>query len=357
MDQFAALKSFVAVAEAKSFSEAARRLRVDKSAISRQIADLESELGARLLNRTTRSLCLTEVGQAYFDRAARVLADLEGANRAVRELRAAPRGRLRVSAPMSFGFLHLMPALSDFLARYPDVVVDLEMNDRFVDLVEGRFDVAVRIASLPASSLIAQRLAPARRVICASPSYLSAHGEPKTPDELKSHLCLFYSNLASGRDWRFVTRDGAPWHVTVRGRLSANNGDALRVAAQRGLGLANLPTFIVGADLQSGALATVLDAFVAQDLVISAVYPHSRHLSPTVQAFVDFLVDRFGPEPYWDIGMAPPSRSKEAPLAEPDKRGGALPSARVAPAGDAIAAGSGQRFEAALEIKQIESGH
>jgi DNA-binding transcriptional LysR family regulator len=301
MVQLTALKSFVAVAEAQSFSEAARRLRIAKSAVSRQVGDLESELGARLLNRTTRSLSLTEAGQAYLERAARILADLEDANRAVGELRASPRGRLRVSAPMSFGVLHLMPALSEFLEQYREVVVELGLNDRFVDLVEEGFDVAVRIATLPGSGLIARRVAPARRVICASPKYLSAHGEPKTPDDLKAHLCLFYSNLATARDWRFVTPEGAPWHMTVHGRLSANNGDALRVAALCGHGLANLPTFIVGPDLQSGALASVLDAFVAQDLWISAVYPHSRHLSPSVQAFVDFLADRFGPAPFWDV--------------------------------------------------------
>ena len=301
MDEFAALRAFVAVAEAKSFSEAARRLRIVKSAVSRQVSDLEAELGARLLNRTTRSLSLTEAGRAYFDRGSQILADFDDAKRAVGALQSAPRGRLRISAPMSFGFLHLMPAISDFMALYHDIVVDMAMNDRFVDLVEEGFDVAVRIATLPDSSLIARRLAPARRVICASPKYLWANGVPGTPADLKAHACLFNSNIASARDWRFVSAEGAPLDVTVEGRLSVNNGDALRVAALRGIGLANLPTFIVGADLQSGQLATVLDAFVAQDLSINAVYPHSRHLSPTVRAFVDFLVDRFGPEPYWDL--------------------------------------------------------
>jgi DNA-binding transcriptional LysR family regulator len=301
MDQLAALRAFVAVAEAQSFSNAARALRIAKSAVSRQVSDLESDLGARLLHRTTRSLSLTEAGRAYFERAARILADLDDANRAVGELQAAPRGRLRISAPMSFGFLHLMPALSDFMARYPEVVVDLAMNDRFVDLVNEGFDVAIRIATLPDSSLIARQLAPARRVICASPNYLSTHGAPRSPNDLKTHACLFNSNLPSAREWRFVSPDDVPVPVTVNGRLSVDNGDALRVAALCGLGLANLPTFIVGADLQSGALATVLDSFVAQDLSISAVYPHSRHLSPTVRALIDFLVDRFGPEPYWDL--------------------------------------------------------
>ncbi len=163
MDRFAALQAFVAVAEAKSFSEAARRLRFAKSAISRQISDLEADLGVRLFHRTTRSLSLTEAGRGYLERTERILADLADADRAVSHLQAAPRGRLRVSAPMSFGFLHLAPALGDFLLRNPDVTVDVAMNDRFVDLVDEGFDVAVRIATLPDSNLIARRLAPARR--------------------------------------------------------------------------------------------------------------------------------------------------------------------------------------------------
>jgi DNA-binding transcriptional LysR family regulator len=303
MDRFAALQAFVAVADAKSFSEAARRLRLAKSAVSRQVSDLEANLGVRLFHRTTRSLSLTEAGRGYFERAERILTDLADADRAVSHLQAVPRGRLKVSAPMSFGFLHLAPALGDFLVRCPDVTVDIALNDRFVDLVEEGFDVAVRITTLPDSSLIARRLAPARRVICASPEYLRARGAPQAPDELKAHDCLFNSNLASSRDWRFTAPDGSALQVVVAGRLSANSGDALRVAALHGLGLANLPTFIVGPDLQSGALASVLDAFVAQDLSISAIYPHARHLSPTVRAFVDFLAARFGPHPYWD----PPS--------------------------------------------------
>jgi DNA-binding transcriptional LysR family regulator len=301
MDRFAALEAFVKVAETRSFSEAARQLRVAKSAVSRHVSALEAELGARLFHRTTRSLHLTEAGRGYFERAARILSDLEDADRAVSSLQAAPRGRLRLSAPMSFGFLHLAPALADFMLRYPEVEVDVAMSDRFVDLVNEGFDVAVRIGALEDSSLIARRLAPARRAICASPAYLAGRGAPQAPDDLKGHDCLFNSNLPAAREWRFATPDGAPWPVAVEGRFSANNGDAMRVAALRGLGLANLPTFIVGADLQAGTLVTVLEAFVTQDLSINAVYPHARHLSPTVRAFVDFLADRFGPRPYWDL--------------------------------------------------------
>lgn len=301
MDRLAALEAFVKVAETQSFSEAARRLRASKSVVSRQIAALEAELGARLFQRTTRSMTLTEAGRGYFERASRILADLEDANLSVSQLQATPRGQLRVNAPMSFGLLHLAPALPDFLERYPEVDVDLTMNDRFVDLIDEGFDLAVRAGKLEDSSLVARKLAPVRRVVCASPDYLKARGTPQTPDDLARHDCLCYSNLSMAHDWRFVTEKGEPWPVDVRGRLNVNNGDALKIAALRGLGFVNLPTFIVGSELQAGTLVTVLDKYIPQDATLSAVYPHSRHLSPKVRAFVDFLAERFGPRPYWDL--------------------------------------------------------
>src|SRR5438874_7244131 len=185
MDRLRALEAFVQVAESRSFSEAARRLRSSKSGISRQVAALEAELGARLLHRTTRSLTLTEAGRGYFERASRILADLEEADLSVSQLQVAPRGRLRVNAPMSFGFLHLAPAMPDFLGRYPQIDVDMIMNDRFVDLVDEGFDLAVRITKLQDSSLVARKLAPIRRAVCASPGYLQARGVPDSPDDLK----------------------------------------------------------------------------------------------------------------------------------------------------------------------------
>jgi len=300
MGRLAAIEAFVKVAEAQSFSEAARRLRTSKSVVSRQVAKLEADLGARLFHRTTRAMTLTEAGRGYFERASRILGDLDDANRSVSQLQSAPRGLLRVNAPMSFGFQHLAPALADFLARYPEVEVDMTLNDRFVDIVDEGFDVAVRIGTLVDSSYVARKLAPIRRVICASPEYLHARGTPASPDDLRAHECLSNSNLATAREWRFVTPEGRPWSVETRGRLSANNGDALKAAAMRGLGLVNLPTFFVGDELKAGKLVTVLDAFIAQDLTLNAIYPQSRHLSPKVRAFVDFLVARFGPQPYWD---------------------------------------------------------
>jgi DNA-binding transcriptional LysR family regulator len=300
MDRLAAMEAFVAVAECGSFSKAAERLHSSKSVVSRQIGALETELGARLLHRTTRALTLTEAGRSYLERATRILADLAEANASIGQLQTAPRGRLRVNAPMSFGFLHLAPALPEFLTRYPDVAVELTMNDRFVDLVDEGFDVAVRLGKLDDSSLVARRLAPMRRAVCAAPAYLQKRGTPMSPDDLKAHECLCYTNLGLSQEWRFVRPDGRPWPVEVHGRLHANNGDALRAAALRGFGLAVLPSFLVGGDVRSGALVSLLEPFMPQDSAVYAVYPHARHLSPKVRAFVDFVAERFGPDPYWD---------------------------------------------------------
>lgn len=307
MDRLAALEAFVRVAETQSFSEAARRLRVGKSVVSREVAALEADLGVRLINRTTRSLSLTDAGRSYFERAQRILADFEDANRAVADHGASPRGRLKVSAPLSFGYLHLAPALADFVRRYPDVQIDAALNDRFVDLVDEGFDVAVRIGSLEDSRLVARKLAPARRVVCASPAYLAERGTPQTPDELAGHECLVNTHIPMGREWRFLRDDGSPWPVAVKGRIGLDNGDAVRVCALNGLGVISLPSFIVGADVQRGALVSLLERHVPQGVSINAVYPHARHLSSAVRAFVDFLSARFGPKPYWDA----PARQKE----------------------------------------------
>ena len=301
MDPLANMTAFARVAESRSFSEAARRMGISKSVVSRQVMALETSLGARLFHRTTRSLALTEAGQGYYERVTRILSDIDEANLSVTRLQAAPRGRLRVNAPMSFGVRHLAPAIPDFLALHPEVEIDMTMNDRFVDLVDEGYDVAVRIGRLMDSALVARKLAPLRRVVCASPAYLAARGVPQTPADLASHDCLSYSNMALSDEWSFVGADGKPMPVEVRGRLRVNNGDALRIAALRGLGLITQPTFIVGADLQAGTLVGVLTDRVAQDGAVYAVYPHSRHLSPKVRAFVDFLADRFGPRPYWDL--------------------------------------------------------
>jgi DNA-binding transcriptional LysR family regulator len=301
MDRLASLEAFARVAETKSFTAAAKRLNISKSLVSRQVAALESELGLRLFQRTTRALTLTEAGRNYYPSVARILADLEEARLSVTQLQTAPRGLLRVNAPVSFATAHLTPAVPDFLSLFPEVEIELTLNDRYVDLVEEGYDVAIRVGHLVDSSLVARRLAPARRAVAASPAYLAEAGTPETPDDVVHHQCLRYSLLDPAQEWRFVGPGNRPWPVEVRGRMRSNNADALRGAALKGLGLVSLPTFIIGGDLQAGTLVSVLTAFTPQDSGIHAVYPHSRHLSPKTRAFVDFLAERFGPRPHWDL--------------------------------------------------------
>jgi DNA-binding transcriptional LysR family regulator len=234
-----------------------------------------------------------------------VVAEAEAAERAVTRLASAPRGRLKVNAPMSFGVRHLGPALPDFMARYPELTVDLALNDRVVDLVEEGFDMAVRIVRLADSSLIARRLAPNRLVLCAAPSYLRAHGAPRAVEDLKGHECLLYSYLAAGDAWR-LCGPGGERRLAVTGRLRINNGDALLAATLGGFGVALLPCFICGEDLRAGRLIHVLPEWSGPaDTAIAAVYPASRNLSPKVRVFVDFLAERFGGTPYWDEGLSP----------------------------------------------------
>jgi DNA-binding transcriptional LysR family regulator len=299
IEDLAAMAVFARVVEARGFSAAAARLGRSKSSVSKTVSALENRLGARLLNRTTRRLSLTEAGAAFYERAARILAEAEEAELAVTRLQDEPHGTLRVNAPTNFGERHLAPALADFMARHPALAIDLALDDRFVDVVEEGFDLAIRIAALPGSSLIARRLAPNRRVVCASPAYLERAGTPEKPSDLRAHNCLGYTYLATGNAWRFAGM-GDPVSVRVSGSLSINNGEALRRAALDGLGLVMLPSFIVGDDLRAGALRAVLHEHTDSPSSVYAVYPHSRHLSAKVRAFVDFLAERFGPEPYWD---------------------------------------------------------
>jgi DNA-binding transcriptional LysR family regulator len=303
VDNLTGMAIFARVVEARSFTAAAAALDLSKSAVSKQVARLEDRLGARLLNRTTRRLSLTEVGAAFYERCARILAEVEDAELAVGRLQDAPRGTLRINAPMSFGQLHLAPAVADFLNGHPGLAIDLTLNDRIVDLVEEGYDVAIRISRLADSSLIARRLVPSRRVVCGSPAYFERHGVPRHPADLRRHNCLLYSYLPSAEEWRFIGPDG-PAAVRVSGTLRANNGDALEAAMLTGLGVALQPTFIAGRDLQAGRLVAVMPDYVDESASVYAVYPHSRHLSAKVRAFIDFLAARFCPAPPWDAGFA-----------------------------------------------------
>jgi DNA-binding transcriptional LysR family regulator len=302
MDRLSSLRAFTKVVETGSFTAAAEKLGLSRALVSKAVIELERELGARLLERTTRRVKVNEVGAAYYERAARILAELDEADAAVRRLHATPRGTLRVSAPLSFAMLHLKPIITEYLAANPEVGLALSLSDRFVDLIDEGFDVAIRIARPDPSSLIARRIAPARRVLCAAPSYLERHGTPKSPGDLARHRCLPYAAGASALHevWRLAGPDGE--HVVrAAGPLVSNNGDMLHCAAADGLGIALLPTFIVGPDLQAGVLQVVLPEYTPAELAIYAVYPPNRQLAAKVRVFIDLLAARLGPRPHWDL--------------------------------------------------------
>ena len=303
MDQLDAMTVFRRVVELNGFSAAARDLRLSTAVVSKQIAQLEERLHARLLNRTTRRLSLTEAGRVYLDYCIRILDEVAEAERAVSQQAGTPRGLLRVNAPMSFGIARLAPLLPDFLHRYPEITVDLGLDDRIVDVLQEGWDLAVRIADLPDSSLIARRLANSRRVVVASPDYLARVGVPRRPAELAGHRCLIYSYQSAREDvWRFAGADG-PESVRVAGCLRTNNGDVLSAAAMAGTGIALLPLFIVDEALRQGRLVPLLEGWDAGGSGIFAVYPAGRHLSPKVRAFADFLAERFV-RPSWNDVMA-----------------------------------------------------
>lgn len=300
MDRFDSLHTFVAVVEAGSFSTAAVRLDRAKSAVSRQVAALEAHLGVQLLNRTTRRLSLTEAGREFHERAQRILADLDEAELSVAAEQTALRGRLRLAAPLSFGVLHLAPALDEFLLQHPELVLDLDLDDRRINLVEEGFDLALRIGELADSTLVARALAPIRMQLCASPEYLRRHGTPRTPQDLAFHAGLVYGNVPEAQQWRFVDVAGKVHSVKVPARLRANNGDILIRAAVEGIGVVVSPTFIAHRALAAGELVPLLPEYQAPGTSAYAVYPSRRHLPQRVRVLIDFLAQRFGATPYWD---------------------------------------------------------
>lgn len=300
MDALSDIAVFVKVVEHGSFTAAAEYLSVSKSAVSKYVTRLEARLGARLLNRTTRRLSLTEIGRTFYQRTRRGLADIEDAEAEVSSLQGEPRGSLRLNTPMSFGILHIAPALHDFMAQYPELSVDMFLDDRKVDVIDEGFDVSVRIANLPDSSLVARRLGPCRHAIVASDGYLEKHGTPKTPDELRGHNVLAYRYQQSPLQWHFQTPDNKTASVTVGGSVQLNNGMATRAAVLNGLGVARIPTFVVGDDIRAGRLRALLPDYGTLELSIFLVYPQRRYLSPKVRAFADFMAERISDTPYWD---------------------------------------------------------
>lgn len=299
MSSLTEISIFVKVVELSSFTAAAEALEMSQPVVSKAVTRLEEKLGARLLNRTTRRLSLTEAGSELYRRAFRALAEIEDAELEVARFQTEPRGTLRVSAPMSFSILHLGALLPSFTERYPGVSIELHLDDRQVDLVEEAFDLAIRVGRLQDSNLIARRLAPCAQVLCASPAYLAKRGTPERPEDLLEHNCIIYSLLGTPREWRFTDAAGETYVVPINGALQSNNGLLNRAAAVAGAGIVLLPAFYIGEEIRSGQLKTVLCDFKPVDLAVYALYPERRNLTPKVRAFVDFLAEKFGDEAPW----------------------------------------------------------
>ncbi len=289
-----AMLLFSQVVSEGSLSAAARRLGISKASVSRELAALERRLGAQLLRRTTRRMSLTEVGEVFLERCQRVAEEAEAAELSVSRLQAEPRGQIRLAAPMSFGHLQLAPRIPAFLERHPGVRVDLDLTDRSIDLVREKFDLSVRIGRPRGQSLIQRRICTLRLLVCAAPAYLAQRGTPTDPEELREHECLNYRPPPV--EWSFTRARRVP----TRGRFNADNGDALRQAALRGHGVTFLPSFLVGDDVRAGRLVPLLTGHVDAETGLHAVYPESRHLSPKVRVFIDWLAETLGPAPDWD---------------------------------------------------------
>ncbi|HET7204534.1 MAG TPA: LysR family transcriptional regulator [Steroidobacteraceae bacterium] len=304
MDRLLAIQAFAKVVEVGSFARAAERLGVSTSAVSRQVAELEAHLDARLLNRTTRRLSLTEAGQSFYEHAVQLLADLDDAEASVRVAATAPKGTLRLTCGVSFGIHYLAPALADFAAEHPDVVFDVDVSDRAVDLVEEGFDLAVRIGNIGQQGMVSRRLEWTQIVCCAAPAYLERCRVPlTTPADLTRHECLSYANVGLPNAWRFTDANAAGEEVTVRisPRHRANNGQLLASLATQGLGVVYAPDFIVAHEIRARRLVPLLPGYRPPRSPIAAVYPSRRHLSAKVRAVVDYLARRFEVEHPWRL--------------------------------------------------------
>lgn len=290
---------FAHVVNEQSFSAAARKLGVSRSSVSKAVAKLEHALGASLLNRSTRHLSLTEVGAAFFDYCTRISYEADQAHKMIDSLNAQPRGVLKVAASVAFGTLHIAPVIGDFLRRYPELDIDMTITDRIVDLAEEGYDVVICVTRDLPQALIAKKLAPIRRKLCATPDYFKEFGVPLSPQDLVNHNCLDYIHSGDKGLWRFKGPDGEV-SVPVSGRLRINDDEALSQVVLGGFGLALLPTFIIGKDIQAKSLKSVLSEYIPVDQYVYALYLPKLNLPLKIRALIDFLVERFGAEPYWD---------------------------------------------------------
>jgi DNA-binding transcriptional LysR family regulator len=293
MDKLESMRAFTRVVAAGGFAAAAREMGLSRSTVNKLVIGLENELGVQLLYRSTRQVSTTETGLAFYERCVEILASVEEAERSIDRLQGEPRGRLKINAPMTFGTMYLAPALADFLVQYPELQVQLTLNDRFIDPLEEGFDITVRIAKVQqSSSLVVRALGLAQLVFCAAPSYLQARGIPLVPEDLRQHSCLHYGQISFDTQWTLRGKDGVQT-ITVSGVLCSNNGEVLRDGAIRGLGITLLPQFIVAKELQQGILQEILVDYRAEELSICAIYPLNRHLSTKICLIIEFLQQKF----------------------------------------------------------------
>lgn len=312
-DRFEQMRTFVAIAQTKRLGAAADRLGLVRSAVSRRLQEIEERLGVQLVTRNTRNLSLTDAGQEYYSRALTILEDVDAAEANLSKVRSDAAGRLHISAPLSWSVMHLAPLVPEFSERYPKIELDINLNDRVVDVIEEGFDLALRISRLKDSTLVARDIAPVRHVVCASPAYFRRHGKPKRPDDLRHHRCLSYANVDPRLCWLFQDPGTkALFSVDVPVLARVNNGDALREMAMAGAGVAILPAFVVCHAVEAGHLQTVLNEFIRPPLHLYAIYPSRRHLSAKVQVFVDFLLEKYRDNPVWDriAGLPPDAASR-----------------------------------------------
>ena len=299
MGQLEEMQNFVRVVEAGSISKAAEQLNIAKSGVSRRLSELESRLGVRLLNRTTRQSSLTEAGQLFFERAVKLIGDVAELNASASDQQALLQGSIRLAMPLSFGLDHLSPAIDEFAREHPQLCLNIDFSDHHLDLVERGIDLAIRIADLEDSTLQARRLCPIRILLCASPTYLEAFGTPERPQDLQNHKLLCF-DAGHGSALHLSGADGKTYVVQNKPAMMANNGDFLRDMAVAGHGIVMVPSFIVWQRLATGELVTILDDYCPPQRSAYAVYPQNRYLSHRVRLLIDFLAERFGEHPYWD---------------------------------------------------------
>ncbi|MGL5793004.1 MAG: LysR family transcriptional regulator [Waterburya sp.] len=296
MDKFASMRAFAQVVQSGGFAAAARKMGVSRSTVNKLVINLEDELNVQLLQRSTRQVNPTPTGLAFYERCVNILADVEAAELTVSQLQTEPKGTLRINAPMSFGTLYLGKAIADFMVQYPELQVQLTLDDRFIDPVAEGYDLTIRIAQPETSpSLVCQAIAPMIRVLCAAPSYIEKYGVPQHPQDLTQHSCLHYGHLIAGNQWQLFDHE-QEYQITVKGVLCSNNGEVLKDAAVKGLGIALLPTFIIKQELAAETLAIVLPDYQPIPLSLCLVYPLNRHLNTKIRLFAEFFQQQFNNE-------------------------------------------------------------